>query len=325
MAVNLIVCACKMSIKINKKKRSERIERKKVCNETMGEKEKISSSLEEPTLEGNIVAEEEPNAPQLRNLSSEEDLSVDEEMEMADESESTDSEGDDDLPASDYEGDDGESELDDDDDDEYDGIKSSVAGAMASVLGKAVEEEGAPILLKDRTTDKRVLEEKEERRAKRQRREEKREKRERGHEPKPNVLVKDHERKLLKIATKGMVKLFNAVSKHQKEVSAVVDGAGPSHVQQEKAVSSLKKKDFVDMLKKAPSTGPEGSGLIGDKKVSDQQKGWGVLNDKYMMDSKQKDWDKEDNEDSEEDLEVQKESASQMESGYVSSSDSELD
>ncbi|ELT97363.1 hypothetical protein CAPTEDRAFT_218832 [Capitella teleta] len=66
---------------------------------------------------------------------------------------------------------------------------------------------------------------------------------------KPNILNKDKERNLQKIATRGVVQLFNAVKQQQRKVEDKLDEAGPSFRRQEKALQSLNKQQFIDVLK----------------------------------------------------------------------------
>ena len=103
---------------------------------------------------------------------------------------------------------------------------------------------------------------------------------------KPNPLQRDIERKLQRIATKGVVQLFNAVQKQQKLVEGKLSVAGSSEVKKSKALKTVTKGGFLDMLK------PLNKDNIDDSSV-DKEPSWKILRDDYMMGAKLKDWDKE--------------------------------
>lgn len=132
---------------------------------------------------------------------------------------------------------------------------------------------------------------------------------------KPNILEKDRERTLQKIATKGVVQLFNAVKMQQKDISKKIEEAGPLEVRKEKVLKNIDKRAFLDVL-----MGEKSSTLdekMQSQNIIDKQKGtiinknneseptWNILRDDFMMSAKLKDWDKElDNEDNEKEMEV---------------------
>lgn len=118
---------------------------------------------------------------------------------------------------------------------------------------------------------------------------------------KPNILEKDRERTLAKIATKGVVQLFNAVKKQQKEIDAKVKEAGPLEVRKEKALKSIDKQAFLDVLmgEKSQVVGDVSQNVVSKQsnkrkaKHVDSEPTWSVLRDDFMMGAKLKDWDKE--------------------------------
>ncbi|KAF5304503.1 hypothetical protein FQR65_LT18861 [Abscondita terminalis] len=100
---------------------------------------------------------------------------------------------------------------------------------------------------------------------------------------KPDILNKDRERLLSKIATRGVVQLFNAVKQQQKDIDSKLKDAGSleeflnvlmggKHVNTDQV-----KNDSKHVLKNESSEGPT----------------WKVLRDDFMMSAKMKDWDKE--------------------------------
>lgn len=118
---------------------------------------------------------------------------------------------------------------------------------------------------------------------------------------KPNILEKDRERTIAKIATKGVVQLFNAVRKQQKEIDAKVKEAGPLEVRKEKALKSIDKQAFLDVLMGEKSQVVDNVKENAVSKQSNKRKAkhvdseptWSVLRDDFMMGAKLKDWDKE--------------------------------
>ncbi|KAJ8673443.1 hypothetical protein QAD02_004705 [Eretmocerus hayati] len=90
---------------------------------------------------------------------------------------------------------------------------------------------------------------------------------------KPNVLDREREKRLQRIATNGVVQLFNAVRQQQKEIEEKLVEAGPLERKREKAMKNIDRRAFLD------------SGI------------WNVLRDDFVMGAKLKDWNKESSED----------------------------
>ena len=122
----------------------------------------------------------------------------------------------------------------------------------------------------------------------------------------PNVLERNSERLLSKIATRGVVQLFNAVRDHQKDVKTKLKDAGGSFRKQEKVYKNLDKKSFIEML--SGKSGPE-QPISGESQPVKKQKldtessanttessSWNILRDDYMLGAKLKDWDKDSDE-----------------------------
>ncbi|XP_047536703.1 RRP15-like protein [Vanessa atalanta] len=111
---------------------------------------------------------------------------------------------------------------------------------------------------------------------------------------KPNILEKDRERLLAKIATKGVVQLFNAVRNQQKSFETELNKDLPEG-KKEKILKKFDKRAFLDTL-----MGQSKSIVIEDqtKPLKDELKAedkpqWNALRDDFMMGAKMKDWDKE--------------------------------
>ncbi|XP_071401737.1 RRP15-like protein [Centroberyx affinis] len=215
-----------------------------------------------------------------------------------------DSEGGSDGGGSDEEGsdggdDDGEEAEDEDggeEEEEEDGEDGNPnagwAEAMAKILGKKTPESKPTILLKNKELDKIKEKEKKEQLERKQQTDKKRAW-EMMCRDKPDV-VKDREteRNLQRIATRGVVQLFNAVRKHQKAVSERVKEVGGSERKKAKILSSVSKRDFIDVLR-----GAEGGSGKREKEAAaagaEEKPAWSVLRDDYMMGASMKDWDKE--------------------------------
>ncbi|KAL7479763.1 hypothetical protein ACHAW6_005481 [Cyclotella cf. meneghiniana] len=142
------------------------------------------------------------------------------------------------------------------------------------------------------------------------------------------------ERTHRRIATRGVVALFNAISKHRQAVAeeekakeeekARIREEGRASVRRKKeeegkgGASRTTKHGFLDMIKSAASAG---GGAGGDSKETsvgggtvdgakgrekgdgkrEKSVGWSALKDDFMMNSKLKDWDKELSDDDEDD------------------------
>ncbi|CAN6289746.1 unnamed protein product [Urochloa humidicola] len=135
-----------------------------------------------------------------------------------------------------------------------------------------------------------LAEELEEHKPKGEARKEKQVAAEKGH-----VIPKDHldskEKELIKVATKGVVRLFNAVSKAQKPRKDL----NPSRTKDAKVLAKERKNTFLtelempshqDKKSQAPSKFSKRTGKDEDEPA------WAPLRDTYMLGSKLKDWDK---------------------------------
>ncbi|KAI3740898.1 hypothetical protein L2E82_31373 [Cichorium intybus] len=103
---------------------------------------------------------------------------------------------------------------------------------------------------------------------------------EKGH-VKPDAFSVSHEKLLMGIATKGVVKLFNAVNKAQSSQK----GLNPSRSKDAKVIQKRRKEAFFSELGKQSSNATVST--------SGEGPGWAPLRDNYMLTtSKLKDWDK---------------------------------
>ena len=118
----------------------------------------------------------------------------------------------------------------------------------------------------------------------------------------PNVLERNAEKTLSKIATRGVVTFFNTVREHQKDMKTKLKEAGGSIRKQEKVYKNLDKNSFVQMLtgKSVSQSEPSAKKVkidVKDEENEDADKpSWNILRDDYMLGAKMKDWDKESDE-----------------------------
>ncbi|NXM71654.1 RRP15 protein, partial [Serilophus lunatus] len=180
-----------------------------------------------------------------------------------------------------------------------DGPSSGWADAMAKVLNKKIPQNKSTILSKNKSLEKERQKEKQERLEKRMKLDKKREW-EMMCRVKPDV-VKDREkeRNLQRIATRGVVQLFNAVRTHQKNIDEKIKKVGSSERRRAKLLSSVSKKDFIDVLRNMEGA-KGGKSLAGkatksrqDEVKSEERSEWNILRDDFMMGASMKDWDKE--------------------------------
>jgi len=106
------------------------------------------------------------------------------------------------------------------------------------------------------------------------------------------------EKNLKRIATKGVVSLFNAITKHKRSEE------GRGSIDKIKKAEKGKKADFLDILSKSAdaSTSKKTSTTSSDRKSDDipkeaapppQTSKWSALKDDFMLGAKMKDWDKD--------------------------------
>uniref|UniRef100_A0A3Q0RK61 RRP15-like protein n=1 Tax=Amphilophus citrinellus TaxID=61819 RepID=A0A3Q0RK61_AMPCI len=161
------------------------------------------------------------------------------------------------------------------------------AEAMGKILWKKTTDTKSSILMMDKELDKIKAKERQEQ-LERKKQVDKKQAWEMMFREKPDI-VKDREteRALQRIATRGVVQLFNAVRKHQKTMDDKVKEVGGSERKKAKIFCSVSKKDFIDVLRREE----EGVRATG-KTEKDAKPAWSVLSDDFMMGATMKDWDK---------------------------------
>jgi len=115
----------------------------------------------------------------------------------------------------------------------------------------------------------------------------------------PDVLDRNAEKVLAKIATRGVVQLFNAVREQQKDIKSKLKEAGGSFRKQEKVFKNIDKNSFVEILTGKSISKPLGEPVAKKPKTEvkdeneENQSTWNILRDDFMLGAKMRDWDKE--------------------------------
>ncbi|GKZ00611.1 hypothetical protein MPSEU_001013300 [Mayamaea pseudoterrestris] len=211
--------------------------------------------------------------------------------------------------------DDGSSEDDTDDDDESDANTNAtmgMAGAMARILGTQPTKAPSVVLSKTKTPLQKQAE------LEKQREKELKEKKQVNRERNLAALhiplsvatsassvqsvtsglqaELQQERAHRRIATRGVVALFNAIAQHQ-------NGQGLSNEKQQTSSAAGNKKDlpaakmtknsFLDLIKSKAKAAAGTNSDLAPPATSDKKQ-WNAFRDDYMLDTKTPDWEKED-------------------------------
>ncbi len=243
--------------------------------------------------------EEEESGEEDQSDEEEDDEEVLSEEESEEEQDESDMEQDDDEDEEEADSaDDGDDEGDDEGNESTD--KSGWADAMAKVLNMGKTSSTQPALLskakKDTAAgssskkDKKSGISREDARLKRKQEEERGRKR-------PDVVAdRAMEKKLSKVATRGVVQLFNAVREQQKSLKGQLDEAGKSVRKRDKVYQNMDKEGFLEVLAGGKKRKKEADSGAEVKTEPKEESSWKILRDDFMMGAKMKDWDKEDSE-----------------------------
>ncbi|KAL1934402.1 hypothetical protein VTP01DRAFT_6584 [Rhizomucor pusillus] len=137
--------------------------------------------------------------------------------------------------------------------------KKNSSEAFATAINKILasnlkgNDKKQPILARSKGTERRIADEKLEYKARKVLAAEKKANRERGRII-PDFTTYEYEKRLRKVATRGVVKLFNAVRAQQKMTEVAVKQASEKHktttaIDKAKKVSTMSKANFLDLLK----------------------------------------------------------------------------
>ncbi|KAF9978875.1 hypothetical protein BGZ73_008876 [Actinomortierella ambigua] len=153
-------------------------------------------------------------------------------------------------------------EEEDGDDDDLEGIQApakksskknteeSMAEAMSKILGSTLRKADAsqPILARSRGIERKLEEEKLEAKARKALTMEKKRSMNKDR-VKPDYTGMEYEKKLRKVATRGVVQLFNAIKAQQKVTESVTDKIAPIGANAKDKVANMTKASFLDLLK----------------------------------------------------------------------------
>lgn len=119
---------------------------------------------------------------------------------------------------------------------------------------------------------------------------------------KPDSMDRERERSFKRIATKGVVQLFNAVRAQQRDLVDQLEKAGPLDHKRDAVLNNINKRQFLDMLmggKRAKSENVDNV-VKDENKTEDDNSSkpsqWSVLRDDFMTNKKLKHWDEIDDE-----------------------------
>lgn len=196
---------------------------------------------------------------------------------------------------------------------------SGMANAMARILGTQVKKSSASAVLAKTVTPLQRMAREEKKRL-----DEAREKRQANRESKLTALhvplsvatsriaQSDESKSLVnelelerthrRVATRGVVALFNAIAQHQKGTADTPKSSSDTKSPQKQEVANMSKHGFLDMIKKSAvenKTGQTLAPIEAESKKKTKAK-WNALKDDYMLNSsKLKDWDKDSSDDEE--------------------------
>ncbi|KAG0168772.1 hypothetical protein DFQ30_004348 [Apophysomyces sp. BC1015] len=155
----------------------------------------------------------------------------------------------------DAEGDDDEMDLEDIEDKAAKGTSEAFSEAMTKILASTLKgaDKKQPILARSKGTERKIEDEKLEYRARKLLSSEKKALKSKGRVV-PDYTTFEYEKKLRKVATRGVVKLFNAIRTQQKVTEVAVTKAAETRktrnaVEKAKDVSTMSKSSFLDLLK----------------------------------------------------------------------------
>lgn len=185
---------------------------------------------------------------------------------------------------------DGDSEGEDDDVEEKHGLEG-MGDVISKILNKKVDSSNV-VLSKSKGVHKRKTELKEELLSKKAKTELLHKQRETNHVLPIEQNDAKKEAMLRRIATRGVVMLFNAVSSHQKTKAEKMKTA-KTEGEKVKVEKSMKKSTFMDMLKSNDSKCKE---TKAEKKEDSNEATWNVLKNDFMLGSSLKHWDKDEEE-----------------------------
>merc|ERR1712130_155604 len=220
-------------------------------------------------------------------------------------------------------GDESEDEEDDEDgeessEDEETGIKGmgkSFSDAFSRIIAKDTKRDSAP-LSHYKAPIAKLEEERMEKKVRSVMQARKKQKLERGHLTPDQYSSISDEKRMKNTARKGVVKLFNAVNKHQKVLAKELTGQTNPRSD---AVEKLSKDKFFEILqgdaaKPITQVAPKSANKLKDDIPAEKEKStWSVFDDNYLLgNQKLRDWDKQ----TEEEQQMEREMEGEIETLY---------
>ncbi|KAF9283831.1 Trimeric GatFAB AmidoTransferase(AdT) complex subunit [Linnemannia elongata] len=134
--------------------------------------------------------------------------------------------------------------------------EENMAEAMSKILGSSLRKADAstPILARSRGAERKIEEEKMEAKARKAISNEKKRLANRDR-VKPDYTGMEYEKKLRKVATRGVVQLFNAIKAQQKATDDLTEKVRPITTNSKDKVANLTKASFLDLLKSGTKVG----------------------------------------------------------------------
>jgi len=134
--------------------------------------------------------------------------------------------------------------------------EENMAEAMSKILGSSLRKADAstPILARSRGAERKIEEEKMEAKARKAISNEKKRLANRDR-VKPDYTGMEYEKKLRKVATRGVVQLFNAIKAQQKVTDDLTEKVRPITTNSKDKVANLTKASFLDLLKSGTKVG----------------------------------------------------------------------
>lgn len=123
----------------------------------------------------------------------------------------------------------------------------------------------------------------------------------------PSLKDFEKEKALKKIATKGVVQLFNAIRAQQKDLDTQIKDAGALDHKKDAVLENINKRKFLDVLMRGERNKSENLNTKNsdeddsddDLSTTTKRSGeWNVLSDDYMTNKRLKNWDQEESDDS---------------------------
>jgi len=250
----------------------------------------------------NAMKNKETEADEVESSEDEEEQEDQEEHDTGAEDEVIDDNEEEDTEADDE--DEGENDGEDEGDDPVKGLKLSGLAGMGDVISKILDKDVPAstnvVLCKSKKSRKRKEEVKAEYVSRKEKEAKHAASRELNHVVPTRGGNAQKEVSLKRVATRGVVKLLNAVSQHQKNVSEKMKEERTQGAKDKVVEKVNKPSNFMELLKKNPVEKKKKKKMdpkaeVKEEEEEEEEEGgqkWSVLRDDFMLGSTMKDWDK---------------------------------